>query len=362
MQNSFGARWRSKRITCDKLQAEFGSTIDVEVERAFQPFRNMLGARGGRGETGPSLEAKDIDGAKYLLHPGGKPEIREPQIDIKELPDGNMTVKFTLADIKQLEWAKAKVRAMYPERSVKFDDSAIPARESGYLQKPIHMSIKLGGKDFFRGLLKSVFNLLGVTMPEIALGSEFDGLRNFVVKGEGIVEDFARWSSEQDPFMQHRFGEFDHFIGVWRLDGQVFAMANLYGGIPFIFRLAEGSKGDDFAFGYLVNPLRDTDPAENRELSFDPSRLPLFDECKMEPGPEIWAAFEARVKSFLQNYLARADSKRIEEIVTEVLGPHDGKLFDQAMSDELSMKLAEYIVHRLKKPERVDELAERKAP
>jgi len=69
LQNSFGARWRSKRITCDKLQAEFGSTIDVEVERAFQPFRNMLGARGGRGETGPSLEAKDIDGAKYLLHP-----------------------------------------------------------------------------------------------------------------------------------------------------------------------------------------------------------------------------------------------------------------------------------------------------
>lgn len=347
LQNSFGARWTSKSIACAEVQNMFGGTIDADVEQAFQALRNLLGAKGGRGDTGPILKAEDTDGRKFRLLPGGKPELQEPNVEVSESPNGQLSIRFELAHMGQLEWAKAKFRAMYPGRTLKFDVSISPVKESDYLQKPLRLSLVVGGDGFFRGLLKSAFNLLGTVKPKLALTDAFDALRDFVVEGKGDAKNFVRWSPDSTPFLQTHLGEFDHFIGVWCLGGQVFATASLYGGIPFLFRLTEQPVGENFTIGYLVDPLRMADPPEKREIPFDPAKFPAFLEGRSEPGSEIWAAFVTRVEAFLQNALCRADELRIKEIVNEVLSPHEGEVLDQATATELLQKLQKYVEHRM---------------
>jgi len=350
LQNSFGARWASKKIVSANAQQIFGGGIDVAVDRAFQPFRNLIDADGGRGNPAPHLKVEDIDGRKIRLLPGGQPEIHEPEVEVTELPDGSLGVTFKLAHIGQLEWAKAMVREMYPERQLKFPQTISQKKSQEYLHNPIHLPISLGGKEFFRGLLKSVFNLLGVNSPGIALNGAFDRLRSFVLTGEGEMREFVRFSSSAEPLWVEQFGEFDHFIGIWSRGNEVFGVASLYGGIHFLFRLTDQFSDEPFAFGYLVNPLRDTEAAENRNPEFDPSKFPSFDSGKEEPGLEIWVPFQNVVSQFMNKFAQRADSEQIGKIVEEALEPPEGKPIDQEMINQLVAKLRPYIEHRLRSP------------
>ncbi len=151
-----------------------------------------------------------------------------------------------------LQAGQAKVRKMYPGRQLQFPAESTQERSQEYLQKPVHIPITLGGPEFFRGLMKSIFNLLGENRPDLALNSAFDSQRSFVLRGQGDLKNFVRFSTSSELPIEERLSEFDHFIGVWSEGEQVFAAAHLYGGIHFLFRLTNQSVGESFSFGYLV--------------------------------------------------------------------------------------------------------------
>ena len=72
LQNFLGARWASDAIVCDAAQEAFGKTIDAAFEKGMRPVRNMLGTKGGRGETAPPIKRLSASSGEVVdLESGG---------------------------------------------------------------------------------------------------------------------------------------------------------------------------------------------------------------------------------------------------------------------------------------------------
>lgn len=115
LQNFLGARWTSHEIVCNEVQVEFGQTIDVSLERGLQPIRNLLGTKGGRGNSGPMLKGlSTTQGERVNLPPGKVPSYAEPTVTVSQQQDGRYKVQMRMSSIKQLGWALAKLRREHP--------------------------------------------------------------------------------------------------------------------------------------------------------------------------------------------------------------------------------------------------------
>ncbi|WP_158534243.1 hypothetical protein [Paracidovorax avenae] len=349
LQNFLGARWISSEISSDEAQHGFGATIDVALADGLKEIRNLLGTRGGRGEPGPSL--KNIfgsEGTKFTVDPGGKPKIAAPVIKTAQISDDLHQVQVVLGDMKQLGWAVAKLREMYPATRFDIDDLRQQAATGvDYLGERLKLSSALGGDEFFRGALKAAFNLLGASDANAALLDVFDEIRAFILSGTGDCKRFVRWLNTVDAITLPRIGDFDQFVAVFSKDGFVDGYIQFYGEIGFLLRLAENYEGPEFCYGYLVDPFRDVTPAEIRHPGFDRENIPSFDSGSPLPDEAVMAAMCARLSRILERYYSRTDTKNLASIVDDVLLPHDGKKITTEMLNELSQKVGEYIAHRI---------------
>ncbi len=349
LQNFLGARWTSPEISSNQAQHEFGATIDVALADGLKEIRNLLGARGGRGEPGPSL--KNIlgsEGTKFTVDPGGKPNIAAPVIRTAQMPDGRHQVQVVLGDMKQLGWAVAKLRSMYPD--ARFDIEELRQRavaQTGYVRERLKLRSGLGGDRFFRGALKAAFNLLGASDANTALLDVFDEVRTFILTGKGDCKKFVRWLNSVDAIKLPRIGDFDQFVAVFSKDGFVDGYIQFYGEIGFLLRLAEKYEGPEFRYGYLVDPFRDATPAEIRHPDFDRENIPSFESGSPLPDETVWPAISARLSRILERHHSRADAENLSRIVDDVLLPHDGRIITKEMINEISQKAGEYIAHRL---------------
>lgn len=291
MQASLGARWQSDKLICEEMQRHFSGDIDNAVADVVSQLRTLFGTKNGRGL--PPQTIKNVmatDGSAYHVKPGMQPVFTEPGYTI-EKEAGQVRVQFQLADISQLGWAMAKFRRENPDLKLSEESNGEPVPDQSYLQAPIRLSMCFGGKDFFRGILKSAFNLLGANFSSLAQQGGFDSVKNFIVHGTGETDPFVRWVTTPDQFELPRLGEIDHLIALWARNGAVYGIVQLFGEIPFLLRLGCGIECDDFECGYLVNPLRDTDPAESRNPQIDPGAVPHFDDHSVLPGPDVRQAY-----------------------------------------------------------------------
>ncbi|MBR8005556.1 hypothetical protein [Burkholderia vietnamiensis] len=363
LQNFLGARWVSQTISSNEAQGKFGETIDVALEQGLREIRNTLGTKGGRGGEGPSLKNIVGDsGTVYTLAPGGAPSISEPVLKTRPLPDGRHEIQAVLGDMNQLGWAVAKMRQAFP--GTKFDINEIrqhAVKTQRYVNDSMRLQSGLGGDDFFRGALKAAFNLLGAQNAEIALLPICDGVRNFVLTGEGECSSFVRWLTRTDEIALPRIGEFDHFVSVYSRNGSIDGFIQFFGEIGFLLRLADGYAGPAFSFGYLVDPFREGDPAETREPNYSIENIPRFESGSVLPTEQVWPIYSARFSRILERHYRRADQQNLSRIVDEVLLPHDGEVVTKELIEELSRKAAEYIVHRLFSSPRPDKQKPRQA-
>lgn len=351
LQNFLGARWVSHDISCNEVQSMFGNTIDVALEQGLQQFRNLLGTKGGRGGQGPDVKnIKDSEGNKYHMEPGGVPHLAEPSIITNELEDGTHVVQARLGDMKQLGWAIAKLRNQFPNAT--WDIEEIKGKltsEREYLKDRIHLRAGIGGRDYFRGLLKAAFNLLGANAADIALRPCFDTLRTYVLNGIGDDKSHIRWLTTADKLAITDLGPFDHFVAIYSRGRTVDGIVQFFGGISHIVRLSDSYDGPDFCFGYQVNPLRDSSPAETRTPSFDPTHLPMFDEGHEMPGPDVWPIYSALFSRFMESYYDIASKGEISRIVDEILAPHEGEILSEEIVSELIENISKFIVTRIQR-------------
>lgn len=350
LQNFLGARWVSHDIACNEVQKKFGETIDSALEEGLRQFRNLLGTKGGRGGEGPDLKnVEDSGGNRYHLQPGGTPYLAEPIIVTRELPDGTHAVQAKLGDMQQLGWAIAKLRDQFPD--AKWDIEDIRSRltaEKEYLKDRVHLKAGIGGRDYFRGLLKATFNLLGANAADIALLPCFDRLRAYVLDGNGDDANHIRWLATPDRLGIAAIGPFDHFVAVYSRGGKVDGLVQFFGGIGHIVRLSDSYDGPGFCFGYQVDPLREGDPAETRTPAFDPDELPKFEGGHVLPGPDVWPVYRALFSRFIEAHSDRAIEGEIARIVNEVVLPHEGEILSEEVVGELADKVARFFASRIR--------------
>ncbi|MEE9905828.1 MAG: hypothetical protein K4305_10480 [Chlorobium sp.] len=348
LQNFLGARWVSKKIVCNEAQSQFGSSIDVALEKGLQEFRNLLGSKGGRGGDGPTLKGiSDTEGVKYNLKPGGIPEVSAPVIKSQEIPFGTH-IKGIIGNTKQLEWLVHELNKYCPNANI--DLAQIRANitsEQGYLESYLHLQPTIGGADYFRGLLKSAFNLLGANASNIALLPCFDCVRNFILNGSGSADTFIRWySSFPETDMIPILSNFDHFVCVYSNGCNVDGLVQFFGGIGHIIRLADSYEGEKFKFGYLVNPLRDSEPAETRIPDFNSALVPQFDDGYIKPGQEVRTVYKAIIDAFLIKYSELSVNKEICRIIDEEINSNDQNETIQQIGVKIAEKLALFIASR----------------
>lgn len=351
LQNFLGAHWADSTIMCNAIQKSFGNTIDLEFSKGLNHFRTILGTKGGRGGISPPIKhVQDESGNTYHLTAGGQPEISKPIIKVDHREEDTATVQVTIGHKDQLGWALNILKKEHPD--LKIDESLL--RESAevgtdYLQSPVKLSLGIGGKDFFRGACKALFNLLGVREPQLILRPELDRIRDFIVSGKGENSEFIGWPTQLAPFPIPSLGPHDHFISVWSGAGKITGLIQLFGEIPFIVELASEIECADFCYSYLVNPHRDTEPNEDSNCQFNSSAIPSFSDCPHHPNKEVRLAHKARMERFFQKYQTRAHKNEIESILDDALGPIDGR----ALTEEDFSKVNEGIMKFLKSKLRI---------
>lgn len=275
----------------------------------------------------------------------------EPQVSVKELGDGKAEVSIQMGDIRQLGWAWSKLRVLKPNISLSAEMvKGLCQKAQAYLKSPVEMQVGLGGVDYFRGILKSCFNLLGANAPDIALGPAFDNARQYIAAGAGASEDFFRWTRDPDMLVLPKLGDADHFVGITTVRGGVEDTVQLFGGLRHSIRLADKFQGAPFRFGYLVNPLRDSAPAETRNPTFDERAVAVFTDQAPLPDKSIWPTIEKGLGVTMEAATRLAQDKHIGSIIDEVFGPIDGRPITQEMIDGLDKRIDAYIASRLRKP------------
>ena len=349
LQNFLGARWVSRDIACNEIQSQFGSTIDLSLERGLRQFRNLLGSRGGRGGDGPDIKnVTDKSGNKYHMRPGGVPFLAEPIIQTQELDDGSQLIRATLGDFSQLGWAVAKMQTQFPNARLDIGEIQNNLKSSNdYLTDPLKLSAGIGCGDYFRGLLKAAFNLLGANNSEVALLPCFDAIRSHIVNGKGRDADHVRWMATADSLPFPELGPFDHFIAVSSRGETVEGIVQFFGSIRHLIRLTDRYSGPDISFAYRVNPLRDSNPSETRQPEYDIGQVPAFDGGHESPNDDVWGVYSALFVEFMQKHHQRAKNREIERIVCETLAPYDGKLLPSEAKHELLEKMSVFIASRL---------------
>lgn len=352
LQNFLGARWTDSSIVCNKVQKDFGHTIDPGFEEGLKSIRTLLGVKGGRGGTPPPIKrAKTEAGNEYHIGPGGKPEIASPIISVDALPEGGASVSIQVANENQLDWAIHQLRQRFPQ--LKLDEQKLRAaaqKSQSYMSEAVGLQLSLGGPDFFRGLCKAAFNLLGVTEKSVVLRPELDSIRAFILNGVGSSEDYIGWLLTDEQLDLPKLGDVDHCVGVFGRGGVIGGIVQLYGHLPFVLRFCANCECDDFAHLYIVNPFRDTEPPETREFLFDPDAIPQFKECAHLPDTKVWPHYVARLRRVLVAYQERADKSVISDIVHSVLGSKQGKVITAEDVNLLSQRAAEFIAHRISRP------------
>jgi hypothetical protein len=349
LQNFLGARWTSNRIVCNEAQELFGRTIDAELEKGLREFRVLLGTKGGRRDPGPALKrVLGSKGTTFHLLPGGTPVLAKPVIKDIVSTDGTVRVDVKAADIRQLAWAIAEIKKKYPRAPLGIKSlKTTVSPQTRYTDEKIHLRSGLGGKDFFRGALKSAFNLLGVTENETALSECCDSARNFVLHGIGHARNHVRWLTDEAPINLPCLGEFDQFLGIYARDGSIEGYVQFFGEVGYLLRLSDSYQGPAFCHCYTVDPLRESMPAELRSDALDMSLIPSFAAGRELPSAEVLPVYLERINRLLSKQQDRAIKMELGRIIEDMLLPHEGEILTEELLNELSNRVAFFFLRHL---------------
>jgi hypothetical protein len=295
------------------------------------------------------------NGQLFDLEPGGSPRLAAPIVRIDKQPDGQRVAEILLGDFTHVHWALSILRREIPNLSVD-NGSLWDSRRTVQLPESIvQVSFDLGGQDYFRGMLKSCFNLLALNCSEVIYRPCFDALRSFVTNGDGSFQRFIRWSTSKESLPIPKLGIIDHAILIVSRGSSVEGIVQLFGEVVHPLQLTNDYSGEIIQCGDLVNPFRDTDPSEIKELDFAEEAVPLYSKQSSCLDSAVLGAVQHRI-SRLGRVASRerASQAIIENTIREVLKDHVGTtltpdllepflngLLDR-VADHLNLKAVQY--------------------
>jgi hypothetical protein len=215
-------------------------------------------------------------------------------------------VNIELGHINQLGWAMKKLRDLIPGYPITEEFlSGIAQPQKAPLNDYVQLGLKLGGLDYFRGVLKAAFNLFASEHRSEALHPAFDPLRQFVENGSGSMSDFVRWIITDAELGLPRLGEIDHAIVIRTIGASVEGVVQLFGDIVHPIRLTKTYAGPPVVCSLFVDPLRESDPSFLQNPQFDVSSLVEFDSQSETNTATVQGAFNIRLRRILDRYSDR---------------------------------------------------------
>lgn len=342
LQNSLGARWKSDQIVCSREQDGFGRTIDLELANRLKSFRNLFDHETGRGNPAPTLkDLPTLEGKKVALEPGGVLQLNQPEVKVAPHSDNARMVQILMRDSRDAGWALHLLKQQLPNAQI--DEAAlrqnsVPTRTE--TEDVVKLTFAFGGLPYLRAVTKAVFNLAAANGAPVDLPA-FDAARAFVRDGSGASEHIVRFAAAHAFEPDSKLSPVDHFAAVATRGTTVLGYLQLYGALQYVLQLATDYRGPALAFGYLVNPRRDSDPAEMRQPVFSAEKLPGFYD---QPDPITEATMSwmtTKLNAIVAFHQRIGLEKRVSEIVDDVLGPHHGKPLTPELLGELSRRVAE---------------------
>lgn len=244
----------------------------------------------------------------------------EPVLVEVDLPNGQKQMKVTVSNEKQLDWAIAQIKEKYPKTVIDRNVLLASAKlTENYINEPVMHELNLGGPELFRGLLKACFNLFGATLPEIAVLSCFNGIRDYIREGTGGAAAYARWYGSAESPELPKLGEADHHIFIVSRGSSVEGIARLFGALNYPFRLAEAYQGPPLACSYIVDPFREATPAELWQPAFNPEAVPIFTQQRDDWDASVSEATKSAIGKLMELHFDLHRRKMIERTLREVL-------------------------------------------
>ena len=165
-------------------------------------------------------------------------------------------------------------------------------------------------------------------------------MRAFVREGRGQSEAFIRFAREHAFTPKTKLGPIDHFIGIVARGTTVQAFLQYYGSLHYVISLATDYHGPPFSFGYLVNPIRDCEPAETRKPEFDAVTLPWFLDHPEIVTEDSISWMKTKLNEVLPYHVRLGREKCFERIIKEVLAPYAGRPVTSELNRELAERIA----------------------
>jgi hypothetical protein len=239
LQNFLGARKTSSTIVL------FGGTIDSAFEKDYSRFGTSLEQRAAavirvrRSRSYRRVVVESLTLNRVLS------QLNQPLVGVSPRPDNaSYDVNIELGHINQLGWAMKKLRDLIPGYPITEEFlSGIAQPHKAPLNDYVQLGLKLGGLDYFRGVLKAAFNLFASEHRSEALQPAFDPLRQFVENGSGSMSDFVRWIITDAELGRPRVGEIDHAIVIRTIGASVEGVVQLFGDIVHPIRLTKTYAG-----------------------------------------------------------------------------------------------------------------------
>lgn len=306
LQNSLGARWTSEIVVCNNCQKDFGDTIDPAVAEGFAWLRNVFDVFTGRGKRASTIKKLPTASGRVVdLAPGGVPRLNQPHIGIEEVSPDKAIGHLSASNRQQLEWGLKLLQDRFPEAKLDRDSLLATLKTvSAPLGEAVKVQVNIGGGDYSRGILKSCFNLYAACFPQAAREACFGPLRAFVLHGQGDASNFLRWPvvSDRSPLDS----SLEHRIAIVRRGRSIEGIVTLYGHFDQVVQLCDSYEGEGpQQCSYLVDPLRERQPAEERNFSFGVEDVLQFGDQPQWLGPKNTAVLQASLQeigAFLSRY------------------------------------------------------------
>ncbi len=348
IQNALGGTLRSKKLICKDCNSNFGADCDAQLAEDLKVFANLLNIKRDRGQV-QSLQTTTPSRA-YTIHPGGKPVIVKPSINIEE-KNGLTQLRIEARDRKQAREILEGLKRKYPDINVEKILNQIEYKRE-YVKDFIKLDFSFGGQDSFRSLLKMVFFLLKHKRPDIV----FDTLRIVAfLKNETNYREIYFYYPDADVVVKpDKFIYHSVLIKSYPEQRLLLGFVELYNAVSFVMVLSD-NFADTFQESYVfdvINRIEVTNPILNFP-NIDRAFLDNLFDNKPPVSDKVTAKFEAFLKLALERQEEAHRSELIERAMQNSLKKHpEGVPITQKMLDEfieaLMVELTPWLIRNLK--------------
>lgn len=344
--NCLGGRLSSRNLIDKTTNDVFGDTIDKAVAKMIEFPRVVLGAMSGDGVAPRALTGLETkSGEPIKLLSGGKPELAHPKISCEKI-DGKVVIHGVARNVAELVRLTERIREKHNIKLEAVLQGAISSkRYVGLVQGDV-----VYDNDCARGIAKMACNLFAMKNRVTFLDADFEPIRNFVVKGDGVARDFVRVNVRpvQCNKRGQALGELDHVLVVRRniKSGLVEALVCLYGHLQFAIHLGRTHK-EVLAAAYRVDQLgRDHRTDHARDMKVTLRSFSALSRCSDQDEMNEWAAALRRMLGIVvERQESDWESRMLDECMAAAWGPPDGRTITEEMANEFAALVAERFVN-----------------